>query len=196
MRNLLLKVHLYSGLICFWYLIILGTSSLNFNHHFPFMDGNGDVRHWSEKVSIQNNFNDDQLLAHTLRDSLSLIGWPLPWETWHDSTGVFHFALQHPGKRYLIDYTFTDQTARVQEVPKGLWGIFNAMHGMGSVPNSLLMDAWMWYSRATVVLIVFSVFTGVYLWYRGRRDKNLGFYAILASVIVSLAWMLQLYLYG
>lgn len=196
MRKLFLKVHLYSGLICFWYLIILGTSSLNFNHHFSFMKGDRKPESWHRKVNLNNDFNDDSVLSHTLRDSLSLVGWPLPWETWHDTTGVFHFALEHPGKRYVVDYTFHDQTARVQEIPKGFWGIFNAMHGMGSVPNAPFMYAWKWYSHLTVVLVVFSVILGVYLWYRGRRDRKSGLYILVASVTVSLVWMLQLYLFG
>ncbi|MEX2230833.1 MAG: hypothetical protein WD824_01635 [Cyclobacteriaceae bacterium] len=195
-RNLLLKIHLYSGLICFWYLIILGTSSLDFNHHFSFMRNDEGPQTWSKPVRLTNNFQDDLLLSETIRDSLFLIGWPLPWETWHDSTGVFHFALEHPGKRYVVDYTFTDNIARVQEIPKGFWRVFNAMHGSGAVPNSIFMHAWKWYSRITVVLVVFSVFLGIYIWYNGRRDKKTGWYTLLISLILSLAWMLQLYYSG
>lgn len=196
MRKLFLKIHLYSGLICFWYLIILGTSSLNFNHHFSFMESQDAVEMWSKKIDIDDNFIDDRFLSETIRDSLSLIGWPLPWETWHDSTGVFHFALQHPGKRYIIDYDFRDQTARVQEGHKGLWRVFNSLHGVGSVPNSWFMHSWKWYTRLTAVLVVFSVLTGIYVWYRSKRDKKSGLFVLAFSVIISIGWMLQLYYFG
>ncbi|HET9485954.1 MAG TPA: hypothetical protein VFO54_00885 [Chryseosolibacter sp.] len=196
MRKLLLKIHLYGGLICFWYLIILGTSSLNFNHRFSFMQLSPEPETWTRQVQLTNTFSDDGLLSETLRDSLSLIGWPLPWETWHDSTGVFHFALEHPGKRYVVDYSFGDRVARVQEIRKGFWRIFNAMHGMGSVPNSFFMHAWKWYTRITVVLVVFSVFSGIYLWYQGKHDKKSGWFTLLGSVLVGLAWMLYLYVNG
>ena len=195
-RKFLLKVHLYGGLICFWYLIILGTSSLNFNHDFSFMQSEGALEEWSRSVKIGNDFRDDLLLSETLRDSLSLIGWPLPWETWHDSTGVFHFALEHPGKRYVIDYTFRDQRAKVQEVSKGYWRIFNSMHGGGAVPNSFFMNAWKWYSRVTVVFVVFSVLSGIYLWLSANCDKKTGWYTLLFSLVVSITWMLQLYFNG
>ncbi len=34
MRSILLKIHLYAGLLCSSYPIIFGVSSLHFNHHF------------------------------------------------------------------------------------------------------------------------------------------------------------------
>ena len=194
--RLFLKIHSYSGLICFWYLIILGTSSLYFNHHFSFMEASGTSESWSREVQLSDTFNDDLLLSEALRDSLKLIGWPLPWETWHDSTGIFHFALEHPGKRYVVDYTFHNQEARVQEIPKGAWRIFNAMHGSGAVPNSTFMHVWKWYSRATVVLVIFSVLLGVYLWWKGQRNRKVGWYTLLFSVAISLGWMVQLYFWG
>lgn len=196
LRKLILKIHLYSGLICFWYLIILGTSSLNFNHHFPFMQSEGHQKTWSERIQLTNNFTDDLKLSEVIRDSLSLIGWPLPWETWHDSTHIFHFAIEQPGKRYVVDYSFISQVARVQETAKGFWKVFNSLHGGGAVPNSLFMNAWKWYARITVVLVIFSVFLGIYLWYDGKRDKKAGWYILITCLILSMAWMLQLYLIG
>ena len=196
MRKLLLKIHLYSGLICFWYLIILGISSLNFNHRFAFMESGNAVETWSEEISVPRNFSDDRYLSESIRDSLSLIGWPLPWETWHDSTGVFHFALQHPGKRYIVDYDFKNRVAYVQEARRGFWGVFNSLHGIGSVPNSWFMDCWKWYTCITTALVIFSVIAGIYLWYRSNRDKRTGLYVILFSAIVSIGWMFQLYYHG
>ena len=196
MRKLFLKLHLYSGLICFWYLMILGTSSLNFNHHFSFMLEDEGMETWSRHIRLDSTLKDDRVLSQTISDSLSLIGWPLPWETWHDTTGVFHFVLQHPGKRYAVDYHFIDQIARVQEHPRGFWGIFNALHGMGSVPNSMFMYSWKWYSRITVALVVFSVFSGIYVWYRNKRDKPAGIWVLLTSLVISLVWMFQLYFWG
>ena len=97
-RKLLLRIHLYSGLVCFWYLIILGTSSLNFNHHFSFMENNNDSSVWSTSIQSPGQRHDDLHLSEALRDSLGLIGWQHPWETCRDTTGLFHFALELPGK--------------------------------------------------------------------------------------------------
>lgn len=38
MRNLILQIHLYGGLICASYLILFGVSSLNYNHHPAFTE--------------------------------------------------------------------------------------------------------------------------------------------------------------
>ena len=196
LKNAILKIHLYSGLICFWYLCVLGTSSLNFNHHFSFMQGGGEKISWSETISLTNNYPDDLLLSEMIRDSLSLIGWPLPWETWHDSTGVFHFALEQPAKSYVIDYSFDSQVAKVVESRKGFWPVFNSLHAGGMVPNAPFMYGWQWYSRIAVFLLIFSVLGGIYMWYRGRRDKKAGWYVLVIGLVVSLGWMLQLYIIG
>ncbi len=37
MRQWILRIHLYGGLLCAPYLIIFGFSSLHFNHHFAFV---------------------------------------------------------------------------------------------------------------------------------------------------------------
>ena len=196
LRKLILKIHLYSGLICFWYLIILGVSSLHFNHQFSFMKGDGGTSRWAQSIQLSNNFPDDLKLSEAIRDSLSLIGWPLPWETWHDSTGVFHFALEQPGKRYVIDYAFTDHKAEVSETAKSFWQVFNSLHGGGSVPNAPFMTFWKWYARTAVVLVVLSVALGIFLWYRGNRDRKTGWYLLISSLLVSIGWMLQLYFIG
>lgn len=196
MRNLLMKIHLYSGLICFWYLVILATSSLNFNHHFAFMESDGTTENWSKPLNVTNAFQDDQTFSEAIRDSLSLIGWPLPWETYHDTTGVFHFAVQHPGKRYEIDFSQKEQLARVRETPQGFWSVFNSLHGAGAVPNSAFMQAWQWYTRITAVLVVFSVIVGVYLWHQSRRDRKAGLYTLMFSLIIALMWMLEMHLNG
>jgi hypothetical protein len=160
------------------------------------MKGHGATTRWSRSIQLSNNFPGDLKLSEAIRDSLSLIGWPLPWETWHDSTGVFHFALEQPGKRYVIDYTFKDQKAEVSETAKSFWQVFNSLHGGGSVPNAPIMTLWQWYARIAVVLVVLSVALGIFLWYRGNRDKKAGWYLLISSLLVSLGWILQLYFIG
>jgi hypothetical protein len=196
MGNLLLKFHLYSGLICFWYLLILGLSALNFNHHFPFMQSHGKVTDWTKTVQLSNTFHDDLKVSEALRDSLSLIGWPLPWETYRDSTGIFHFSVEQPGKRYVISYSFNNRIAQVQESRKGFWQVVNALHGSGGVPNSVVMEGWTWYTRLTIVLVLFSLFLGISMWYRGIRDKKAGRYILVGSTLLTIAWMLELYFIG
>jgi len=196
LRSLVLKIHFYGGLVCFWYLIVLGISSLHFNHHFSFMDQSGDSIMWTHRILIKNHSSDDLTLSEAIRDSLSLIGWPLPWETWRDSTGHFHFALEQPGRRYVIDYSLTDNVAEVQETQKGFWRVFNSLHGAGGVPNAPFLQVWSWYTRFTVIGVMFSVFSGIYLWFSGKKDKKSGLFTLIISLAVAILWMIQLYLKG
>ena len=195
-HRLMLKIHYLGGLACFWYLLVLGVSSLQFNHHFPFMSQSGEPRLWHYKMKAPLTSTNDAELALTLRDSLSLIGWPLPWEFKRDSTGLFHIVLEQPGKRYEIDYTSRDNMASVTEIPKGFWRVFNSLHGAGEVPNAPLTIVWRWYTRLTIAVVVFSVFSGIYVWYVKRRNRKSGLFILIVSLFLALAWMFQLYLNG
>ncbi|MCC7263032.1 MAG: hypothetical protein IT369_10980 [Candidatus Latescibacteria bacterium] len=103
MRTILLKVHLYAGLLCSSYLILFGISSLNFNHHF----GHPGTLRVERQRGLQAlpAISDDQRLAEALRDTLGLVGWMLPWETSRSETTdslYFRFAVSRPGKQYTV----------------------------------------------------------------------------------------------
>jgi hypothetical protein len=52
-RKWVLKIHLYGGLLCFWYLIIFAVSSLQFQHKFEFMNaGNGAKTNLEKTVTV------------------------------------------------------------------------------------------------------------------------------------------------
>jgi len=103
MRPILLKIHLYAGLLCASYLILFGVSSLNFNHHFGQPDALKAER--QRGLRALPAIADDQRLAEALRDTLGLVGWTLPWETGRSETAdslYFRFAVSRPGKEYII----------------------------------------------------------------------------------------------
>lgn len=103
MRTILLKIHLYTGLLCSSYLILFGISSLNFNHHFGKAATLKNERQRS--LNALPALTDDQRLAEALRDTLGLVGWTLTWETHRSETAdslYFHFAVARPGKEYQV----------------------------------------------------------------------------------------------
>lgn len=195
MQSFLQKIHIYGGLACFWYLIILGISSLQFNHHFEFMRQQGDSIKWQRQVSIVDPVRDNLKLAEAIRDSLNLMGWPLPWEMWRDSTHLY-FAMEQPAKRYFIKYTFTSNTANIVETNKGFWHVFNSLHGAGAVPNGPFTTLWQWYTRATVITLILSIVTGIYIYLNTKEEKKAGLIVLFASVGGTLLWMIKLYLWG
>ena len=195
-RRLLLKIHFYGGIICFWYLLILGVSSLHYNHHFSFITKPHEPSNWSRSMSLAGAIDDNRQLTEAIRDSLGLIGWPLPWETRRDSTGTLHVVVEHPGKRYVIDYSPATSSASVSETPKGFWRVFTALHGFGVMPKAPITYGWAWYTRITIAVVVFAVFSGVYLWFVGKQNKRSGLYTLLISVGLAVAWMLEMYFKG
>lgn len=103
MRTILLKIHLYTGLLCSSYLILFGISSLNFNHHFGKPAALKNERQRS--LNALPALTDDQRLAEALRDTLGLVGWTLTWETRRSETAdsrYFRFAVARPGKEYRV----------------------------------------------------------------------------------------------
>lgn len=103
MRSILLKIHLYAGLLCSSYLLLFGISSLNFNHHFGKPAALKSERQRS--LGALPALTDDQRLAEALRDTLGLVGWTLTWETRRSETVdslYFHFAVARPGKEYRV----------------------------------------------------------------------------------------------
>lgn len=196
LRRFLVNIHYFGGLASFWYLIVLGISSLHFNHRFSFIDQPSDTIGWKREVFFPISDAGSAGLAERIRDSLSLIGSPLPSETRHDSIGYHHFVLEHPGKRYVVDYSFSDHLANVTEIRKGFWPVFVSLHGAGMVPNAPIMVAWGWYTRLTAVVVLISVLSGIYVWLIGNKDKISGAIVLMFSFLAALLWMTFMYLHG
>jgi hypothetical protein len=195
MHSLFRKIHIYGGLACFWYLVILGISSLQFNHHFGFMEHSADSTVWESRILPLDPKQDDLKLAESIRDSLSIMGWPLPWRMWRDSASLF-FEMEQPAKRYFITYTFDNGTLHVVETGKGFWRVFNSLHGAGKVPNGPFTMLWHWYTRMTILIVILSVFTGIYIWLKSKQDKKTGLALLSLTVSGTIFWMLKLYLWG
>ena len=194
MQSLLQKIHIYGGLSCFWYLIVLGVSSLQFNHHFKFMQPQVDSLVWERQVKM-NNAQDELRLSEAIRDSLSLMGWPLPWEMSRDSTAL-RFAMEQPAKRYFITYTFDKNIASVVESRKGFWRVFNSLHGSGYVPNGSFTTAWQGYTRITAIAGILSIISGIYIWITGKEGKRSGLIILAVSLAIALGWMIKIYFVG
>lgn len=195
MQSLLQKIHIYGGLACFWYLVILGVSSLEFNHHFNFMQQQRDSILWQRHSLTVSESQNDIKLAEEIRDSLSLLGWPLPWDMWRDSSAI-HFAMEQPAKRYFITYSFFTNTANIVETRKGFWAVFNSLHGAGPVPNGSFTTLWQWYTRATVIVGILSIITGLYIWIKSKEDKKSSLLILFVSMAGALIWMIKLYFLG
>jgi len=195
MRKWMLNIHLYGGLLCAPYLIIFGFSSLHFNHHFAFVTSKSQPLNWEAPLRVES-VKDNDAFAESVRDSLGLMGWPLPWKTRRDAAGDLEFDLERPGKSYTIHTELKDHQARVEERRKGFWQVFNSLHALGAVPNSKFVLLWGGYTEVCTGFVLFAALSGIYLWLNSKRERVAGAVALIAAVAGSLALMFFVFRWG
>lgn len=196
-RRWILKIHLYGGLLCFWYLIIFAISSLHFHHDFDFMKEK-QISYESIPVTlVHDSESSDSARATSLQNALGLAGWYLYWETYTDSLGNFHTEVQNPKTTYRIVYDPVSSTASITSEYKGFWSILNALHGFaGRMPNAPLVIFWYIFTYICLTVVVFSIVSGIWLWSGKREGKSLGWATLLATIAFSVLLMLIVYLKG
>jgi hypothetical protein len=194
MRSLILKIHMYAGLLCSSYLLIFGVTSLNYNHKFG-KPGNEKVR-WERSLKLVDMENT-VVLSEAIRDTLGLIGQPLPWETHRDDRGNLRFGLERPGKHYTIHVLFDENQIRVEETRKGFWAIVNSLHAFGPPPSSpSFLGLWDTYTELCTWVVLFSAASGVYFWTRRPTERFLGWILLGCASGTSLVFMVYVWLRG
>ena len=193
MRDAILKIHLYGGLLCASYLLIFGISSLNYNHHFG-QDADDKVQ-WERILEVVDQ-KEKMAVAKKVRDDLGLIGWTIPWETRRDDAGNLHFGLARPGKHYTIHVFFKEGRVAVDEDRKGFWQVINQLHALTGIPNSPFVDTWGIFTEICVWVVLFSACSGVYLWATLKRDRLVGTLLLFGSFAFSLCFMLYIWWRG
>lgn len=197
LRKWILKIHLYGGLLCFWYLVIFAVSSLQFQHHFEFMNQKlSDEEILEKKLSVTGNENVSDF-AISVQDELKIAGWHLPWETYRDKSGIFHTQIQNPKAQYLITYEPLSSTVKIIKKEKGFWTLINSLHGFsGKMPNAPLLFFWKIFTYICLIVVTFSIFSGIWLWATGSTDKLIGLLTVCGIIVLSLSLMIYVYLNG
>jgi hypothetical protein len=197
LRKWIHRIHLYGGLLCFWYLIIFAVSSLQFQHHFKFMLPPGRIDKVQErKIDIQVN-NDNQIFARELQDRLGIAGWFLPWQTSRDSMGLFKTVIQNPKAGYTLEYNQSTSMVKISQSSNGLWRIINSLHGYsGNMPNAPLLVFWKIFTYLCDFIVVFSIFSGIWLWASKNGNKITGWITFSGILLFSFLLMFIVYIYG
>ena len=197
LRKWILKIHLYGGLLCFWYLIIFAVSSLQYQHHFKFMDpGNGTETLREAEVKIQPE-KDNKILAGNLRSSLEIPGWVIPWQTSRDTAGILHTVIQNPKAIYTMDYDPSTSKVKIKSVSNGFWRIIVALHGnTGEMPNAPLLVFWKIFTWICLCVVLFAIISGLWLWAAKPGNRKAGIITVSSMVILTVLLMSIVYIYG
>lgn len=190
MRPLILKLHLYLGLLCAPYLVIFGISSLHFNHKFKFMQTESEPVRWQKTLANTPGGTNDQQVADSTRDALGMIGWAPYWELRRGPQDVLKFQVVHPGREYKLTMNETTRLVEVEERRKGFWSALNSLHGLTEIPNSPYATAWGVYTDFCTFSILFSALSGVYLWANSKRESALGWGLLASGAVASIGFML------
>jgi hypothetical protein len=191
MRNWLLRLHLYLGLLCSGYLIVFGISSLNFNHPFAFTRPGQEKAAWERSLLLPAlRTNDNNAESEAVRDALGLAGWTIPWETYRDNgTGDLHFGVARPGKHYTIHVRRSAGSVHVEERREGYWTVVREMHGNKGVPGSHLMTIWGAYTELCTFVVLFAAASGICLFATRRKDRRAAWLVLGTATVVSLGFM-------
>ena len=191
-----MNLHLYGGLVTCWYLLILGYTSLGFNHPaLQFKSSEPKVH--SERPLAIPTATDDLKLAEEVRDQLGLIGWPLPWNMKHDVKNDLGFEMGRPGRKYWIQLDRSAGKAKIESENQSVFEILRFLHGSTEgVPISRYMTAWGLYTEVTTWFVLFAVGSGVILWAQRERNRRLALGILIGCAVISLAFMGYLYFVG
>jgi hypothetical protein len=180
LRKFLSKIHIWLGLLCAPYMIIFGFSSLNFNHHFGFVDAGQHTVSWERQIAVADT-SDNKALAERVRLELGLMGWVPWWKYQRDEDNSFQYQVLRPAKQYTIQVNPQRTRVSVQELRNGPLNVINSLHALGHLPGSGMVKFWSWYTNVCVFFVVFAGVSGVYFWSR-RKDETLIGWLLLAGV--------------
>jgi len=194
MKNLLLKIHLYSGLFFFPLLVIFGLSSLHINHHFQLFEENQE---WSEEQVLNLHFkdtSDNQVLAETIRDSLGLMGW-CPWWKQNREGDKYRFGVVHNGAEYKINADLSKDLVTLKKRGKGFANVLQSLHFLGEeIPRGpLAVNSWRFYQTLGVVYLLLASATGIFLFSRKKKERKTGL--IIGCGFFTASVLLMLYIW-
>lgn len=198
-RDLIDKIHVYGGLFISGYLIIVGLSSLQYQHHFNLPE-NGSEKHWEQKIDMPEIGNK---LAYKLaiRDSLGLFGHAPWWQDYKDKKGVHHFMITRPGKSYWIEVPVENNIYKITEKRSSFLSVAMALHGLTGGGDNVMnapgfIFIWKIIAQVMNVIFLLVLFITVYFWIARSIRKKAGWIFVGTFAVTSLTILLFIWLIG
>jgi hypothetical protein len=201
----ILNIHMYSGLLCFSFLLIFGISVLIFNHPFDFTRTPGSVTTWTQELTVPALAKSDgQGLEEKLRmvrqnnalilNALKSFAMPSNgtdggW-TDHDT---YHARFVRPGKEYDVDFHPSQHSATITRSRMSFWRMTTELHMDSYVVFS---NFWRWYVELCTIGVIVAGVTGIYLWPARARERRIGIILLGLVGSASIALMLFVSLHG
>ncbi|MDP6540781.1 MAG: hypothetical protein QF410_14655 [Planctomycetota bacterium] len=189
-RRRWIRWHLTLGLVLAPYLVVYGLSAVLLNHSS--WSRRVDVR-W-ERSGLASTAGPAQRRAEALRDALGLFGAvPAARIAEPERPGEpLVFRIVRPGRVYDVRWFSGEGRAEVQE-RRGDWtDVLRTLHGLTSLPGSLLGPLWAFYTHLSLVGLPLLVLSGVLLDLpRWRRRPRVAWSVGLGSLglVALMTWL-------
>ncbi len=194
-RNFLDKFHVYGGLFIAGYLVILGISSLHYQHHFNLPE-NDSKKLWQKNINMPP-IEDNQTFKLAVMDSLGLFGHTPWWQDYRDDEGVHHFMITRPGKSYWIEVPQNGNAFKIEEAGTGFLNVVMALHGLtgGGLKGPAFLKVWKIVAQIMNVVFLLVLFITVWFWYiRAFRNYSgwlfAGLFSFVSLVILAFIWLI------
>jgi hypothetical protein len=186
------KLHYYLGLYFLWFVWLFSLSGLVLNH-----SGWTFAQFWPERRQShyeravrQDATQTDMARAREIMGQVGIRG-EVEWLTETPAPGHLAFRVTRPGYTYEVDLDQTRGIASVHQTTVNAWGILSALHHFNGVHAGDPRNARDWFMTTvwTVCMdalaagLLFTVLSGVYIWYRSGRKRVAGVVALLAGII-------------
>jgi hypothetical protein len=188
------KLHYYLGLYFLLFLWLFSLSGLVLNHSewtFAQFWPQRRQSHYERPVR-QDTTQTDMAQAPVIMEQVGIRG-EVEWLTQTQAPGHLAFRATRPGYTYEVDVDWSRRIASVHETTVNAWGILSALHHFNGVragdPRNardwLFTTVWTFCMDALAAGLIFTVFSGVYIWYRSGRRRFAGLAALLTGIIAS-----------
>lgn len=100
----------------------------------------------------------------------------------------FQFGINRAGTNYNVVYDRTTGKTHVRESVQGFMGMLNRLHHLNGLHHaSGAMNAWGWALVFVSVTLLLLGATGIYMWFRLRKERFAGAVLLAINLGVSLA---------
>ncbi len=190
------RLHIYAGLICAVYLLMIGISAMNFQHQF-FRENPTDTLNFSRNIDFDPALKIDSL-SNFIRLELGIKGHLPPWEFRESDTGYVRFKIERPARTYEVKMNRNSKVIDVDEIHYSFGKILRALH-FGSTRNRLgdpLINVWTFYGQISGLSALVAIITGMWFWFNHAVTNRRQWFTIVVSGVVSLIYILYIWIVG
>lgn len=184
-------IHLYGGLLCSSYLVVYGISSLLFSHPIGRLERQGPVREWNDTLKAPITRDDPGGTARKIASELGLVG-RIDNAEWKADQGLA-FAVLRPGYKYAVRAQESGVVA-LKGQRLGLTQVLKGLHDARRFPDSVPLTIWWNFTHITILVLLFSTVSGIFLWTGSGRFAMTGRQLLIGGSVLSLAligWLLR-----